>query len=150
MQSFIFHPLTHNSSISPNLQVLYIILFLFADEKSTSLLGVRCHHFYSSLLNWPVQLLNMWCSGIILTDMQRCPEARSPHSLGVYFNSSWLGSETSYQHHPGIHTWIFLQLNCYVNVHEFSWHQGIIRVYLIDQKWGKGFRCSILHTASIN
>jgi len=50
-QSCIFHPLTHNSSISPNLQVLYIILFLFADEKSTSLLSVRCHHFDSSLLN---------------------------------------------------------------------------------------------------
>ena len=47
----VYFILTHNSSISPNLQVLYIILFLFADEKSTSLLSVRYHHFDSSLLN---------------------------------------------------------------------------------------------------
>jgi hypothetical protein len=31
------------------LQVLYIILFLFADAKSTSLLSVRYHHFYICL-----------------------------------------------------------------------------------------------------
>ncbi|PAN37904.1 hypothetical protein PAHAL_7G132200 [Panicum hallii] len=50
-------------------EVLYIILFLFADEKSTSLLS-------------------------------SCNEAKSPHCLGVHFNSCWLGIETSYQHHP--------------------------------------------------
>jgi Mn2+/Fe2+ NRAMP family transporter len=34
------------------LQVLYIILFLFADEKSTSLLSVRWHHFYIFFFYW--------------------------------------------------------------------------------------------------
>jgi hypothetical protein len=42
--AFIVHPLNYFFGL--NLQVLYIFLFLFADEESTSLLSVRLHHFY--------------------------------------------------------------------------------------------------------
>lgn len=54
--AFTFHPL--NYFFWPNLQVLYIILFLFADEKSTSLLSVRLHHFY--ILPFGVGMWVVW------------------------------------------------------------------------------------------
>ncbi|OEL26688.1 CDP-diacylglycerol--inositol 3-phosphatidyltransferase 1 [Dichanthelium oligosanthes] len=57
------------------------------------------------------------------TGMQKYSESKSPHCLGVYFHSSWLGSETSYQCHPGIHL-NFATARCYLHI---CWNCGTTR-----------------------
>lgn len=74
----------------------------------------------------------------ISTGIQRYPESKSPHCLGVYFHSSWLGCETSYQCHPGIY--IFSPAaHCYLHI--FICNYGTTR----DVKKVKRdcWRCSI-------